>query len=103
DEAAACTRLATGELVFDVQVHHVDANGPWRNDEAVEASIAFPYMDCGETDRIACLGVDHFLREVFIRSDTAVACLTGLPADPAKDSLPLEARIATQAIVERLS
>lgn len=103
DQAAACARLTGDELVFDVQVHHVDARGAWRDDESVEASIAFPYMDCGEPDRIACLGVDHFLREVFVRSETAVACLTGLPADPAKDSLPLEARIATQELVERLS
>jgi uncharacterized protein len=103
DANAACSRLLGNEFIFDVQVHHVDAGGDWRKDAALERSIAFPFMSCGETDRMVCLGVESFVREVFVRSDTAVACLTGLPAEPTKDPLSLSKRIETQGIVERLA
>lgn len=102
-DPATCEKLTGDEFVFDVQVHHVDPNGKWRENAQIESALNFPYTSCGEADRIACLGVEHFLREVYVKSDTAVACLTGLPIAPEMDPLPLEQRIQTQAIVERLS
>ena len=107
DAARACEKLAGGpdDFVFDVQTHHVNPAGKWREDDpALRAVVAgFPYSSCGETDPIACFGADHFIREIFVKSDTAVACLTGLPADPARDPLTTEDRAVTRDLVEKLS
>lgn len=104
DPDAACAALASDAFVFDVQTHHVDPFGAWRERDRNGAVVSgFPYAGCGEPDRVVCFGVDHFVREVFVRSDTAVACLTGLPASPENDPLPTSARVTTREIVRRLS
>ncbi|MDB4997416.1 MAG: hypothetical protein JWM74_4848 [Myxococcaceae bacterium] len=107
DAARACEKLAGGpdDFVFDVQTHHVNPAGKWREDDpALRAVVAgFPYSSCGEADPIQCFGADHFIREIFVKSDTAVACLTGLPADPARDPLTTEDRAVTRDLVEKLS
>ncbi|MBX3190923.1 MAG: amidohydrolase family protein [Labilithrix sp.] len=105
DPARACEKLGGDEFVFDVQTHHVDPSGAWRakDPNAAIAIGTFPQAACGEDDRLTCLGTKRFIREIFVKSDTAVACLTGLPSAPEVDSLPMEARAATRRIVERLS
>jgi uncharacterized protein len=107
DAGRACEKLAGGpdDFVFDVQTHHVNPAGKWREDDpGLRAVVAgFPYASCGEADPIRCFGADHFIREIFVKSDTAVACLTGLPADPARDPLTTEERAVTRDLVEKLS
>lgn len=106
DAARACKKIGGDEFIFDVQVHHVDATGKWREDPVVGRSVdGFPYATCGEPQKVDCFDVEHFVREVFVRSDTTVACLTGLPADPnpEKDTLSTEQRAKTRALVDRLA
>jgi predicted TIM-barrel fold metal-dependent hydrolase len=104
EDAAACEALAGDEWIFDVQVHHVDPNAPWRTERPrAFGAGAFPQGACGEAEPLDCYNAEHFIREVFVNSDTHVACLSGVPAEAATDPLPNTSRRETAAIVERLS
>ncbi len=102
DDASACRVLAGDDFVVDVQTHHVNPLGAWREDpNALRSVLGFEYVSCGEG--VECLGVDHYLTQIFVRSDVAVACLSGIPAEPDKDPLNNDDRVATREIVDRLS
>ena len=105
DADAACAKIGGDEFIFDVQTHHVNPAGIWRESSpGMEAFLAsLPQGDCGESDPVVCFDVDHYLREVFVRSDTAVAVLTALPATPGTSPLEVEEMAATRALVDRLA
>src|SRR5262249_32761100 len=44
--------------------------------------LGFPFAQCGENDPRACFTMEHFLEEVFLRSDTSLAVLSALPLEP---------------------
>lgn len=64
------------ELVFDVQTHFLeyDLGEPGGNFGA-----GFPQAACGEDDPRACFSIEHYLEEVFLRSDTSMAVLSAIP------------------------
>jgi uncharacterized protein len=106
DEGKACEELEGDELVIDVQTHHVNPRGAWREDGSIwEAMLArFPYSDsCTESDDVDCYDTDHFIREIFLNSDTAVAVLSAVPSEP--DDMPLtpDEAAETRAIVNKLA
>jgi predicted TIM-barrel fold metal-dependent hydrolase len=107
DPGELCDKLGGGELVFDVQTHHVNPMGAWRSSaigagyEAFFASL--PQGSCGEIDKVACFSVEHYLREIFVKSDTAVAVLSGVPADPGSNPLEAEEMAASREIVNKLA
>lgn len=105
DGSAACTKLRGDEFVFDVQTHHVDLGRDWAEKNLLSHSLAAnPQGACGEAERLACWSAEHFVREVFVKSDTAVACLTMLPGQSpeARPLLDQEAA-ATRELVDRLA
>jgi predicted TIM-barrel fold metal-dependent hydrolase len=67
DQAQADAILAGDEFIFDVQVHNRVPAPPWN------ASI------CQARNPQVC--PTDFLREIFVASDTDVACLSGYPND----------------------
>ncbi|CAL1241083.1 amidohydrolase family protein [Candidatus Methylocalor cossyra] len=103
DLALAEDRLGGKEFIFDVQGHHVNPVGPWRRitNRWTYALRSFPQADCGE-GAIECLSAQHFIREVFLDSDTALAVLSMVPAGPGDEPLTLEDAAATRALVERM-
>jgi predicted TIM-barrel fold metal-dependent hydrolase len=108
DEAAfepqlAEAMLAGDEFVFDIQGHHVNPHGAWRQSAPRWTRIleGFPYADCAPGgDALACFSAQHFVREVFIESDTDMAVLSFVP-EPDLDAAPLriEEADATRAII----
>jgi predicted TIM-barrel fold metal-dependent hydrolase len=86
-----CQALTGDEFIFDVQTHHVNPEGPWRESTPLmEAFLgALPQASCGEDDHVVCYSADHYIREMFLRSDTTMAVLSSLPAAPGSN--PLEA------------
>ncbi len=94
DPDAARAALAGNEFVFDVQGHLLEYGGL---DSSVEPGTvqgrefwsAFPQRDCGEADPRLCFSVDHFMEEVFLRSDTSMVALSALPIAP--EGSPLSA------------
>lgn len=103
-DAGACEPLLGEEFVFDVQTHHVNPAGPWREGGGFEgALLAFPQSGCGETDFVDCFDADHYIRELFVHSDTAVAVLSQVPAVPGNSPLETDEAAVTREIVNRMS
>jgi hypothetical protein len=98
-------KLGGGELIFDVQGHHVAPERPWRERSRFwERTVrGFPFADCGLPDEIECFSARQFVKEVFVDSDTAMAVLSFVP-EPDRDAAPLriEEAAATRALVESL-
>ncbi len=104
DEALACDLLQHDTFIFDVQTHHVNPAGPWRGTGGWEAFLSFmPQGSCGELDRVDCYNTNHYIREMFINSDTTMAVLSALPAELGENPLEIEDAFATRAIVEELA
>jgi hypothetical protein len=109
EEAAFEPQLAQAavsgeEFIFDVQGHHVNPKGAWRHPQAQWEYILkfFPQSRCGGDDAVACFSAEHFIREVFLDSDTRLAVLSMVPAAPADNPLSLEDAAATRAMVEAM-
>lgn len=104
EDAGACEPLEGDEFIFDVQTHHVNPNGAWREGGGFEGALAsFPQAQCGELDFVDCFDADHYIREVFVNSDTAVAVLSQVPAVPGSNPLETEEAAATREIINRMS
>ncbi|MEM6992099.1 MAG: amidohydrolase family protein [Myxococcota bacterium] len=69
------------EFIFDVQTHHVNPDGAWRDTNPTYADFfaGLPYASCG-LEALQCFSVDQYIEQMFLDSDTAVAVLSGLPA-----------------------
>ncbi len=91
DPAQAREVLGGDEFVFDVQTHLLEyapgADG--------EFGAGFPYFGCGEADGLQCFGIDHWFREVFVRSDTTMAVISAVPI--LTDPNPLSIDVMEQA------
>ena len=104
EDAGACEPLAGDEFIFDVQTHHVNPDGAWREGGGFEGALSsFPQSRCGELDFVDCFDADHYIREVFVNSDTAVAALSQVPAVPGDNPLETEEAAATREIVNRMA
>lgn len=91
DAAAAQDALQGNEFIFDVQVHTAASKPPWTAEELCEGAPP------------GCISPVTFIREIFIASDTDVACLSGVPSSRDTDPLAIEARARIKDIVDRLS
>ncbi len=103
DPVTARTLLGSGEFVFDMQGHLLEydldpstrGNWFWGNQ--------FPQARCEvEDDPRACFTMNHFLEEMFIRSDTTMTALSGLPIMPEGSPLSPEVMEETRRIVTAL-
>jgi len=77
DPGAATDALGGDEFVFDLQTHFLeyDLSTPSGN-----FGSGFPQAACGDADARACFSLDHYLEEVFLRSDTRFAVVSAIPA-----------------------
>ena len=77
DPGAATDALGGDEFVFDLQTHFLeyDLSTPSGN-----FGSSFPQASCGDADARACFSLDHYLEEVFLRSDTRFAVVSAIPA-----------------------
>lgn len=105
DADAACVKVSGEEFIFDIQTHHVNPLGSWRAKSPTwEAFLStLPEASCGEPDKIVCFDENHYIDLVFVESDTAVAVLTAVPADPGANPLEADEQAATRAIVDQLA
>ena len=91
DPDAARAALAGNEFVFDVQGHFLDYSGDPAPQPGRDFWTGFPQQQCGEADPRVCFSLDHFMEEVFLRSDTSMVVLSALPIAPAGSPLSPEA------------
>lgn len=111
DVDEALRLLGGRELVFDVQTHHVNPAAPWRKKPFADWNIAlrvFPYAQCngGFWDEVFgsvdCFDARHFIKEVFLDSDTDLAVLTFVPSMPDETPLQIQDADATRKLVDAL-
>ncbi len=104
DPAAAEAVLSGDEFIFDAQTHHVNPAGAWRGRNALwEGALrAFPQGRCGLEDPVGCYSADHYVKEIFLDSDTAMAALTCPPAPADASPLTADEAVATRALVDAM-
>jgi predicted TIM-barrel fold metal-dependent hydrolase len=105
DRDAACAKLSGDEFIFDVHTHHVDTTRDWEKENFLGGPMRHdPQGACGETNKLACWSAEHYVRELFVKSDTSIACLTLFPGltVAARPLFDKEAA-ATRELVDRLA
>ena len=103
DPAAAAAALAGDEFIFDVQTHHVSPDRSWLVENPhFEFLRKLPQGRCGPSDPLRCYSRHHFVKEIFLDSDTDVAVLSGLPAAPEKTPITQQEMDDTRRTVELL-
>ena len=75
------------EPILDVQTHLLDYDTV---PDAPDFWSGFPQKNCGEADPRACFGIDHWMEELFLRSDTGLAVLSAVPIVSDRDPLSIE-------------
>ena len=102
DADTACHALAGDQFIFDVQTHHVDPAGSWRHGSWELAFDTFPEAACGEMDKMVCYDREHYIREMFINSDTDIAVLSAVPAQDSLQPLTRQETADTRNIIDAL-
>ena len=99
DLEAADATLQGDELIFDVQTHHVAVDRAWWESERPTLSgflTTTPQARCPtSTDEsrgptvqsLTCFDRDHYLKEVFLDSDTDIAVLSALWGTPEMNAI----------------
>ena len=104
-ELAAKT-VEGNEFIFDVQGHHVNPHGKWRDQLVNQWKVGlrfFPQASCkNEQDSIACFSAENFIKEIFLDSDTDLCVLSAVPAAPEDNPLSTEEAAAMRAMVEAM-
>jgi hypothetical protein len=100
--AAAQTVLASDDFVFDVQLHHVNPRGAWRQRAGPNAFRGMPNSNCGQTDHVECFSSGALLKDVFYDSDTAMGVLSHVPGGMSSNPLDFEAAGATRVAANAL-
>jgi len=100
--AAAQAALAGDEFIFDVQLHHVNPKGAWRERAGPNAFKSMPNSNCGKADHVECFSADQLLKDVFHDSDTAMGVLSHVPGGPDSNPLDFEAAGATRVAANAL-
>ncbi len=112
DAELASHHVEGDEFIFDVQGHHVNPNGAWRrpNSPWDTALGSFPQSMCGAGDdvldrvfdHVDCFSAQHYVKEIFLDSDTDLAVLSFVPSNPADAPLDIEDAAETREIVDAL-
>lgn len=100
--AAAQSVLASDDFIFDVQLHHVNPKGAWRQRAGPNAFRNMPNSNCGQADHVECFSSGALLKDVFHDSDTAMGVLSHVPGGLATNPLDFEAAGATRAAASAL-
>lgn len=100
--AAAQSAITGDEFIFDVQLHHVNPQGAWRQRAGPNAFRNMPGSRCGKDDHIECLSSGALLKDVFLDSDTAMGVLSHMPGGIDTNPLDFEAAGATRTAANAL-
>jgi len=107
-DPAAVAALKTDYFIFDVQTHHVAVGrhfiGPLDVFDARRSARRFNPVLKGKEPKQSDFELENYIKEVFLDSDTDVACLSGVP-DQSEDKmiLPPDQMARTRNIVNELT
>jgi len=99
DPGAARDALGGNEFVFDVQTHFLDYD---LSSPSGNFGSGFPQASCGEADARACFSIEHYLDEIFLRSDTNIAVVSAIPASDDNGPLSNARMDEARRIADRL-
>lgn len=106
DPQLAAASVGGDEFIFDIQGHHVNPAGSWREPLFSPWNMGlrfFPQAKCGnEEDAIVCFSAENFIKEVFLDSDTDICVLSQVPATPENAPLNTDEAAATRAMVDAM-
>ncbi|HIF08991.1 MAG TPA: amidohydrolase [Sneathiellales bacterium] len=106
DPQLAANTVGGAEFIFDIQGHHVNPAGKWRDALISPWNMGlrfFPQAKCeNEDDAIECFSAENFIKEVFLDSDTDICVLSQVPASPEKSPLHTAEAAATRAMVNAM-
>ena len=90
DPDVAAEELSGDEFVFDVQTHLLDFDlSDGDRGQRVRAA-ASRTRTAARTTGATCFGVDHWLEELFVRSDTTMAVISAVPILATPNPLSIE-------------
>jgi len=87
------------DFVMDVQTHFLDFG---EHPDAFDFGAVFPQTACGESDAQLCYSIEHYLEEIFLRSDTRVAVVSAIPFAPEDSALTIEDMERVRRIADQL-
>ncbi len=107
-DAAAATEKKTDYFIFDVQNHHASAGrhmiGPMDLFGARRGAAEFNPDLRGREPQQTDLEFLNYVKEVFLDSDTVVACVSGVPdVTDAKMILPPDQMVRTRNVINELT
>lgn len=114
DREAADAALRGDELIFDVQTHHVAVDRVWWESERPNLSrflLTTPQARCetgpglarGTTaSALTCFDEDHYLKEIFLDSDTDIAVLSALWGTPEMNAILADEMARTRERVAKM-
>jgi predicted TIM-barrel fold metal-dependent hydrolase len=101
DPDVAAEEIGGEEFVLDVQGHLLEYElNPAARDDTFWTN--FPQQNCGEEDPRVCFGIEHFMDEMFLKSDTSMVVLSALPILPEASPLSHEVMDETRRLAEAL-
>jgi predicted TIM-barrel fold metal-dependent hydrolase len=101
DPEAAMEEVGGEEFVFDVQGHLLEYDLNPATRDPVQFWTRFPQQGCGEDDPRDCYSIEHFMEEMFLKSDTSMLVVSSLPLPP-DGPLSLEVMDETRRVAEAL-
>jgi predicted TIM-barrel fold metal-dependent hydrolase len=109
DPAAYAEKWPKGEFIFDNQTHHIDVESRWfEATEAGREAAAFlrrfrPNAP-STSESLAQLNQGHYIKELFMDSDTVMAIISGVPTSEWKENiLPPDKMVQTRDAINRLA
>ncbi len=109
DQKAFQEKWPKDQFVFDIQTHHVDVSKKWYDDtpDGKRAQMFFMMLrPMGKTldDKLDLLNRAHYVKEVFLDSDTVMAVISGVPSrEWDKNPLPPDQMVATRKFVNDIA
>lgn len=80
-------------FIFDIQTHHIEREGDWRdvNPDAARGLAQYfaTFNGCTSSDPVDCIDEAAYVQNIFLDSDTTVAVLSGFPSPLCADAEPL--------------
>lgn len=72
------------QFIFDIQTHHIEHEGEWRQTNPGAGLLLGNYFakfnGCKESDTTLCIDAEAYLQHIFLESDTTIAVLSGFPS-----------------------
>ena len=81
------------DFIFDIQTHHIEREGDWRNTNPGSGRghrwVFCPFQRLREAaDKLDCIDAKAYIQKIFLESSTTVAVLSGFPTALCTESAP---------------